>query len=263
MAQPTSEFWLHPDAHIPNEKTVSWQDPRVSQSGHVATYPRNKKFIKIKDPSTGKDVTEELINSVRAVHTKEEPAICNKLNLNGYGDQTGAAIACFLVRHGAELQAHNKQVKTSLDITTDSMIEEVVQQFIAAFAKKEEQVSKPSTATSDDCCAKSPLVTFHHCNHSVVCKECSMKLRKCIECKAFINMKKTADGRLIRLKEHNQSEEAVVKKRLGEIEDKLISLICKQRKLSRLFQCGPTTCGQCVDSLPNYPTCQQPLQICA
>ncbi|GFO24052.1 hypothetical protein PoB_005055700, partial [Plakobranchus ocellatus] len=70
--QPTPEFWLHPDAHIPNEKTVSWQDPRVSQSGHVTTYPRNKKSIEIKDPSTGKDVTGELINSVRAVHTKEE-----------------------------------------------------------------------------------------------------------------------------------------------------------------------------------------------
>ncbi|GFN98015.1 E3 ubiquitin-protein ligase mib2-like isoform x2 [Plakobranchus ocellatus] len=98
---------------------------------------------------------------------EEELIICHKLNLNGYGDQTGAAIACFLVRHGAELQAHNKQVKTSLDITTDSKIEEVVQQFIAAFAKKEEQASKPSTATLDDCCAKSPLVTFHPCNHSV------------------------------------------------------------------------------------------------
>ncbi|GFN98016.1 hypothetical protein PoB_002452200 [Plakobranchus ocellatus] len=74
MVQPTPEFWLHPDAHIPNEKIVSCQNPRVSQLGHVTTYPRNKKIIEIKDPSTGKDVTGELINSVRAVHTKEEPA---------------------------------------------------------------------------------------------------------------------------------------------------------------------------------------------
>ncbi|GFO23130.1 E3 ubiquitin-protein ligase mib2 [Plakobranchus ocellatus] len=236
-------------------KIVAWQDPRVSQSGHVTTFPRNK-IIEIKDPSTGKDVKKGLINSVRAVHTKEESApkksdeeivkvfrcivadilknpprclnilrdlvgndpstgkdntdvlidnakadypkpeeelvICNKLNLNGYGDQTGAAIVCFLVQHGAELQAHNKQVKTSLDITTDSKIEEVVKQFIATLAKKQEQSPKPSTATSDDCCSKNLLVTFHPCNHSVVCKECSINLRKCIECKAFINMKKTA-----------------------------------------------------------------------
>ncbi|GFO36039.1 E3 ubiquitin-protein ligase mib2 [Plakobranchus ocellatus] len=133
----------------------------------------------------------------------------------------------------------------------------------SVLGQNQEQASKPSTATLDDCCAKSPLVIFHPCNHRVVCKECSIKLRKCIECKAFINMKKTADGRLIRLKEHNQSEEAVVKKRHEEIEDKLISLICKDGDLSRLFQCGPTTCGQCADSLPNYPTYQQPLQICA
>ncbi|GFO36043.1 E3 ubiquitin-protein ligase mib2 [Plakobranchus ocellatus] len=261
--QPTREFWLHTDAHIPNEINASWQDPRVSQSGHVTTFPRNKKIIEIKDPSTGKDVTRELINGARADRTKEKRAICHKLNLTGYGDQTGAAIACLLVQHGAELQADNKQVKTSLDITTVFKIEDLVKQFIATFAKKQEQSSKPSTATSDDCCTKSRLVTFHPCNHRVVCKECSTKLRKCIECKAFINMKKTADGRVIRLDELNQPEEAVVKKGLEEIEDKLISLICKERQLSRLFQCGPTTCSQCADSLPNYPACQQPIQICA
>ncbi|GFO36044.1 hypothetical protein PoB_006254900 [Plakobranchus ocellatus] len=100
-------------------------------------------------------------------------------------------------------------------------------------AKQQEQLSKPSTATPDVCCAMSPLAIFHCCKRSVVCEKIML----------YQDEK--------RLDELNQSEKAVVKKRFEEIEDKLISLICKQRQISRLFQFGPTSCSQCADSLPN------------
>ncbi|GFO23131.1 hypothetical protein PoB_004963600 [Plakobranchus ocellatus] len=43
----------------------------MSQAGPKTAYPRNKK-IEIKDPSTGKDITETLINIVYPDHTAIE-----------------------------------------------------------------------------------------------------------------------------------------------------------------------------------------------
>ncbi|GFR93186.1 eukaryotic translation initiation factor 4 gamma, 1 [Elysia marginata] len=50
-----------------------WQGPRMPTAGPAPARPvREKKIIEIKDPNTGKNVTEELINRAQAEHTEPE-----------------------------------------------------------------------------------------------------------------------------------------------------------------------------------------------
>ncbi|RUS90925.1 hypothetical protein EGW08_001322 [Elysia chlorotica] len=187
-------------------------------------------------------------------------AIRSQLNLSEGEDQTGAAIACYLAQHGAELRARNNQGKTPMDIITDPKVEEVVKQFATIFIEKQAPPTKPSAPECDVCCNPNPLVTFNPCGHSVVCEECCVKMKKCIECKAFIDYKKTKDGRVIGSEEPSQSEEALLKKRLQELEDTVICPICMERQRSRVFLCGHTACGQCADSLKTCPICRRPIK---
>ncbi|GFR94762.1 E3 ubiquitin-protein ligase MIB2, partial [Elysia marginata] len=187
-------------------------------------------------------------------------AIRSQLNLSEGEDQTGAAIACYLAQHGAELRARNNQGKTPMDIITDPKIEEVVKQFATVFIQKQAPPMKPAAPECDVCLNPNPLVTFQPCGHSVVCEECCIKMKKCIECKAIIDFKKTRDGRVIKSEQPSHSEEVILKKRLQELEDTVICPICMERQRSSVFLCGHATCGQCADSLKNCPICRRPIK---
>ncbi|KAJ8320485.1 hypothetical protein KUTeg_002072 [Tegillarca granosa] len=71
-------------------------------------------------------------------------------------DAMGAAIACYLAQQGASLTKKNHQGKTPLDVTTDT---------------------RPAS------------IKFLPCNHVNVCHECCHKMKKCLQCKATIEVK--------------------------------------------------------------------------
>ena len=65
----------YPALYIPNGGGPQWQGPRMPSAGQAVARPaREKKIIEIKDPNTGKDLTEELINinSAHADHPEAE-----------------------------------------------------------------------------------------------------------------------------------------------------------------------------------------------
>ncbi|KAH9513467.1 E3 ubiquitin-protein ligase mib2 [Bulinus truncatus] len=56
------------------------------------------------------------------------------------------------------------------------------------------------------------------------------------------------------------SEEAILKKKLQELEDTINCPICMERHRNRVFQCGHATCGICAESLKNCPICRKPIR---
>ncbi|BFZ22874.1 hypothetical protein BsWGS_25913 [Bradybaena similaris] len=189
-------------------------------------------------------------------------SISSKLGMSDKEEKLGAVIACYLAQQGADLKKKNNQGKTPLDIISDPKVEEAIKEFATAFTLKQESMKSlgqiPGKEECELCCSPTALVRFVPCGHQMVCVECCVKMKKCLQCKTPINHKKTQDGHVIRTEEStSHSEEAVLKKRLQELEDTINCPICMERQRNRVFQCGHATCSQCADSLRICPICRK------
>ncbi|KAK0061423.1 E3 ubiquitin-protein ligase MIB2 [Biomphalaria pfeifferi] len=192
-------------------------------------------------------------------------AIRTQLGMTEKEEQNGAAIACYLAQQGADLHHKNHHGKTPLEVISDPKIEEVIKQFATAFSIKHKNLSarqvRPVLRECAICDNKTSLVTFVPCGHTVVCTICCVKMKKCIECKVLIDQKKTQDGQVVNPSDlATNSEEALLKRKLQELEDTINCPICMERHRNRVFQCGHATCGICAESLKNCPICRKQIR---
>uniref|UniRef100_U3IT99 RING-type E3 ubiquitin transferase n=1 Tax=Anas platyrhynchos platyrhynchos TaxID=8840 RepID=U3IT99_ANAPP len=126
----------------------------------------------------------------------------------------GTAIACYLAQEGADINYANHRGKSPLDLVTDGRIVQIIKDFSQKF--REQQVSSdcsavtcslrrvhttPNTMTNLSvssvavpteclvCSELALLIHFFPCQHSIVCEECSRRMKKCIKCQVTITKK--------------------------------------------------------------------------
>nr|XP_042708779.1 E3 ubiquitin-protein ligase MIB2 isoform X4 [Chrysemys picta bellii] len=150
-------------------------------------------------------------------------SLFSKLQASGFlGNvelNVGAAIACFLAQEGADINYANHRGKSPLDLIADGRIVQIIKNFSQKF--RDEQISSdssvvtcslrrvhttPNTMTNlsvasmaapSECLVCSELALLIHfipCQHSIVCEECSRRMKKCIKCQVTIT-KKLKQGR--------------------------------------------------------------------
>uniref|UniRef100_UPI00398E4BB9 E3 ubiquitin-protein ligase MIB2 n=1 Tax=Pristiophorus japonicus TaxID=55135 RepID=UPI00398E4BB9 len=196
----------------------------------------------------------------------------------------GAAIACFLAQNGADINYTNYKGKTPLDLVTDGRIIQMVKSFAEKFRGSQLQPTgttvlrrihtTPNTMTNlllpvsagpAEClvCSElSLLVQFSPCQHTVVCEECSVRMKKCIKCQVSITKKIRHDNTEVessstaeppdqrKLLEHLQS-------RYRQMEERITCPICIDNQIKLVFQCGHGSCLECSVALKACPICRQ------
>ncbi|RLV95043.1 hypothetical protein DV515_00012924 [Chloebia gouldiae] len=117
----------------------------------------------------------------------------------------GTAIACYLAQEGADINYANHRGKSPLDLITDGRIVQIVKDFSQKFSLRRvhttpntmTNLSVSSVAVPTECLVCSELallILFFPCQHSIVCEECSRRMKKCIKCQVTIT-KKLKQGR--------------------------------------------------------------------
>ncbi|MEE6483923.1 hypothetical protein FKM82_013690 [Ascaphus truei] len=126
----------------------------------------------------------------------------------------GTAIACFLAQSGADINYANHRGKAPLDLITDGRISQLFKNFSQKFREQQAEsdsstiscsirrvhmtpntmtnLSLPSDASPAEClvCSElAALINFFPCQHSIVCEECSRRMKKCIKCQVTITKK--------------------------------------------------------------------------
>ncbi|XP_075028394.1 E3 ubiquitin-protein ligase MIB2 isoform X2 [Calonectris borealis] len=145
-------------------------------------------------------------------------SLLSKLQASGFlGNvelNVGTAIACYLAQEGADINYANHRGKSPLDLITDGRIVQIVKDFSQKF--REQQVSSDSSAITCSlrrvhttpntmtnlsvssvavpteclvCSELALLIHFFPCQHSIVCEECSRRMKKCIKCQVTITKK--------------------------------------------------------------------------
>ncbi|WAR14989.1 MIB2-like protein [Mya arenaria] len=132
---------------------------------------------------------------------------------------------------GANLNKKNHMGKAPLDLITDPRIEEAIKHFATANRRTE----FPRTDVMCEICMdQRASVMFKPCQHVVVCKDCCVKIKKCIECKS------------------------TVKEKIDQ--ENIMCSICMERKRNMAFLCGHTVCSECGDELRVCHMCRKPIQ---
>ncbi|XP_035697228.1 E3 ubiquitin-protein ligase MIB2-like isoform X1 [Branchiostoma floridae] len=221
-------------------------------------------------------VVKQLSNMNKQIHSS--------MGIVDTGGNAGAAIACFLVQEGANLNAANQRGQTPMDLVTDPRVKELIQQFASARRDMEAKSSRshsdgtrpgPSNQSSRD---PSPLdvqvdctecivcddnmanVKFEPCNHTIACVECSTRMKKCIKCQQPITRKVKIDGQPVEVQPtRNILPEKVVEleRKVREMEESALCMICLERKRNVAFLCGHATCEQCSRPLKHCPMCRK------
>ncbi|XP_062889279.1 E3 ubiquitin-protein ligase MIB2 isoform X2 [Mobula hypostoma] len=227
---------------------------------------------------------QQLANRLAARESDTSSLLANlqASGLLGSTDLTvGTVIACFLAQDGADTNYTNHKGKTPLDLITDSR----TIQIIKSFAEKSRRSPTGSTAlrrvhttpntmtnlllpvTAEPaeclvCSELSFLVLFVPCQHSVVCEECSVRMKKCIKCQVSIAKKIRHDNTEV---ESGSTSEAPDQRKLLEqlqsryrqMEERIICPICIDNQIKLVFQCGHGSCLECSVALKACPICRQ------
>ncbi|XP_041370021.1 E3 ubiquitin-protein ligase MIB2-like [Gigantopelta aegis] len=93
--------------------------------------------------------------------------------------QSRIKLATFLLEHGADVNARNKDGKTPVDVCTDKTLRKAVESF------KKESSKPPSFAKAllcSKCFTRTADVTLLPCNHMMTCRECHKWVSTCPLC---------------------------------------------------------------------------------
>ncbi|TFK13862.1 KH domain-containing, RNA-binding, signal transduction-associated protein 1 [Platysternon megacephalum] len=224
----------------------------------------------------------------------EGPSLFSKLKASGFlGNvelNVGAAIACFLAQEGADINYANHRGKSPLDLIADGRIVQIIKNFSQKF--RDEQISSdssvvtcslrrvhttPNTMTNlsvasmaapSECLVCSELALLIHfipCQHSIVCEECSRRMKKCIKCQVTITKKLKQDSTEV---ECSPSTEPMDQRKLMEelqsryrqMEERITCPICIDNQIKLVFQCGHGSCLECSEALTVCPICRQAIR---
>ncbi|XP_077007700.1 E3 ubiquitin-protein ligase MIB2 isoform X2 [Tamandua tetradactyla] len=199
----------------------------------------------------------------------------------------GAAVACFLVLEGADVNCANHRGRSPLDLATEGRVLKALQRCAQRFRERPAVAgggglsarSPPSPPTTVSnlhvasgseaaeclvCSELALLVLFSPCQHRTVCEECSRRMKKCIRCQAVASKKMRADGTEVasaapasgpprQLVEELQS-------RYRQMEERITCPICIDSHIRLVFQCGHGACAPCGAALSACPICRQPIR---
>lgn len=209
----------------------------------------------------------------------------------------GIAIACFLAQEGADVNYANHRGKCPLDVVTDGRGAQTIRSFAQKFREQQGSLgiagrscglrrmhSTPNTLTNlsvggpgaggpgagpSECLVCSDLallVLFLPCQHSIVCEECSRRMKKCIRCQVTISKKLRQDSTEVegslsgpecagqrQLMEELQS-------RYRQMEERITCPICIDSHIRLVFQCGHGSCLECSSALRVCPICRQAIR---
>lgn len=221
-------------------------------------------------------------------------SLFSKLQASGFlGNvelNVGAAIACFLAQEGADINYANHRGKSPLDLIADGRIVQIIKNFSQKF--RDEQISSdssvvtcslrrvhttpntmtnlsvPSMAAPSECLVCSELALLIHfipCQHSIVCEECSRRMKKCIKCQVTITKKLKQDSTEV---ECSPSAEPTDQRKLMEelqsryrqMEERITCPICIDNQIKLVFQCGHGSCLECSEALTVCPICRQTIR---
>ncbi|XP_077313721.1 E3 ubiquitin-protein ligase MIB2 isoform X2 [Lithobates pipiens] len=220
-------------------------------------------------------------------------AMLNKLQTSGLLGNTelnvGTAIACFLALSGADITYANHRGKSPLDLITDGRIAHLVKNFAQRFREQQAEsdsstictlrrvhttpntmtnLSLPTSTSPAECLVCSELavlISFFPCHHSIVCEECSRRMKKCIKCQVTITKKLRQDSTEV---DGVPSQEASdtrkmmeeLQNRYRQMEERITCPICIDSHIKLVFQCGHGSCTECSTSLTSCPICRQAIR---
>ncbi|XP_072464629.1 E3 ubiquitin-protein ligase MIB2 isoform X3 [Notamacropus eugenii] len=214
----------------------------------------------------------------------------------------GIAIACFLAQEGADVNYANHRGKCPLDVVTDGRGAQAIRSFAQRFREQQGSVgtvgksrglrrmhSTPNTMTNlsvggaggsrqdsggagagpSECLVCSDLallVRFLPCQHSIVCEECSRRMKKCIQCQVTISRKLRQDstevessGSGLECAGQRQLVEEL-QNRYRQMEERITCPICIDSHIRLVFQCGHGSCLECSAALRICPICRQAIR---
>ncbi|XP_059808391.1 E3 ubiquitin-protein ligase MIB2 isoform X2 [Hypanus sabinus] len=227
---------------------------------------------------------QQLANRLAARESDTSSLLANlqASGLLGSTDLTvGTAIACFLAQEGADTNYTNHKGKTPLDLITDSRTIQIIKSFAEKFRGSPTgstalrrvhttpntmtNLLLPVTAEPAECfvCSElSFLVLFVPCQHSVVCEECSVRMKKCIKCQVSIAKKIRHDNTEVESGSTGEPPDQrklleQLQSRYRQMEERIICPICIDNQIKLVFQCGHGSCLECSVALKACPICRQ------
>lgn len=170
-------------------------------------------------------------------------------------------LAVYLLKSGANLYARNKSLQICLDYVNDCNIKEFLINFYSNLNQSlntnliYENIYSNNSILKCKLCDEEPVsVKFLPCNHKCVCLDCSIRIRKCIECNQVIKEKQTSNGTNLNL---NKIEFSELLEKVKHLEEAQICSICMERKKDTTFQCGHIVCRICSVPLLNCHICRK------
>lgn len=118
------------------------------------------------------------------------------------------------------------------------------------------------------CSDEPPSVKFEPCGHIIACKDCAVRMKRCLKCKGIISRKisnETASAQAAELTENDEKYLETLHSLLSlqahvrEIEDANMCAICLEKPRNVAFMCGHGTCAECSSSLEVCPMCRKPI----
>ncbi|XP_075045926.1 E3 ubiquitin-protein ligase MIB2 isoform X2 [Mixophyes fleayi] len=202
----------------------------------------------------------------------------------------GMAISCFLALSGADINYANHRGKSPLDLITDGRLAHLVKNFSQKFREQQAEtdsatisctlrrvhttpntmtnLSMPSATSPSECLVCSELavlINFFPCQHSIVCEECSRRMKKCIKCQVSITKKIRQDSTEVDgVSSLEASDQRKVmeelQNRYRQMEERMTCPICIDSHIKLVFQCGHGSCTECSTSLNSCPICRQAIR---
>ncbi|KAM8927100.1 E3 ubiquitin-protein ligase MIB2 isoform 2-T2 [Pelodytes ibericus] len=202
-------------------------------------------------------------------------------------------IACFLAQSGADINYANHRGKSPLNLIKDARVAHVLKSFCQKFRYQDaEQRAESETSTTISlrrvhttpntmtnlslsspaspseclvCSEMAVLITFFPCQHSIVCEECSRRMKKCIKCQVSIVKKLRPDSTEVdgvpslEVSDQRKVMEEL-QNRYRQMEERMTCPICIDNHIKLVFQCGHGSCTECSISLTSCPICRQAIK---
>jgi len=116
------------------------------------------------------------------------------------------------------------------------------------------------------CSEVTSLVLFEPCGHRIVCEECCVRMKKCVNCQLVIHRKVNQHGQAVGSGSSrttlNTSAERLryLENKFAEIEETYCCSICMERRRNIAFLCGHGACERCADVLTTCHMCRMPIK---
>lgn len=115
-------------------------------------------------------------------------------------------------------------------------------------------------------------VLFKPCLHMVACDSCAVVMKKCVHCRVAIETctprivccggkpPKRRSGSRAGLLNPTNEDVTVLQQQLQDLREKILCVVCMDRRRNCIFLCGHGTCQPCADKLTECPICRKTLE---